>query len=172
MIIDLWYKTKLECVGAGTRFLGRHISVLNGRKNRTTGIRIGRDCQVYDYCRFYNDDWPNSWIQIGDNNHFNYNCFICGTGGLTIGDNCLFGPDVKIIPANHNIDGREPIIGSGHVFEPVKINDGVFIGAGAIILPGVTIGTGAVVGAGSVVTSNVDAFMVVAGVPARLLRMR
>ena len=52
------------------------------------------------------------------------------------------------------------------------IEDGSDIGIGVIILPGVTIGKGAQVGAGAVVTRNVPAYAIVAGVPARLLRMR
>jgi phosphonate metabolism protein (transferase hexapeptide repeat family) len=48
----------------------------------------------------------------------------------------------------------------------------VWIGHGAMIMPGVNIGTGAVVGAGAVVTKDMEPYMVVAGVPARPLRMR
>jgi acetyltransferase-like isoleucine patch superfamily enzyme len=55
---------------------------------------------------------------------------------------------------------------------PVVIEDDVWIGTGAIILPGVKIGIGAVVGAGSVVTKDVPNFAVVFGHPAKLLKMR
>ncbi|HLP97412.1 MAG TPA: DapH/DapD/GlmU-related protein [Sideroxyarcus sp.] len=54
----------------------------------------------------------------------------------------------------------------------VVIGNDVWIGADAIILPGVSVGDGAVVGAGAVVTRDVAAFQIVAGVPARPLRMR
>jgi galactoside O-acetyltransferase len=50
---------------------------------------------------------------------------------------------------------------------PVAIDDDVWIGAGAIVLPGVRIGRGAIVGAGAVVTGNVEPFTIVGGVPAR-----
>jgi acetyltransferase-like isoleucine patch superfamily enzyme len=53
---------------------------------------------------------------------------------------------------------------------PVCINDGVFIGVASVICPGVTIGEGAYIGAGSVVTKNVDANVMVAGNPAKLIR--
>jgi galactoside O-acetyltransferase len=50
---------------------------------------------------------------------------------------------------------------------PIEIEDDVWIGAGAIVLPGVTVGRGAVIGAGAVVTRSVEALSIVAGVPAR-----
>jgi maltose O-acetyltransferase len=52
----------------------------------------------------------------------------------------------------------------------VKIGDGAWICAGAILLPGVTVGENAVVGAGAVVTEDVGANMLVGGVPARPLK--
>ena len=57
-------------------------------------------------------------------------------------------------------------------FAPVTIEDDCDIGVGTIILPGVTIGKGVQVGAGAVITDSVPPYAVVAGVPARTLRMR
>jgi acetyltransferase-like isoleucine patch superfamily enzyme len=68
------------------------------------------------------------------------------------------------------------IISAGHPADmdlgqiPVIIEDDVLIGCLSVILPGVRIGTGAIVGAGSVVTKDVDAWTIVAGNPARLIR--
>lgn len=56
------------------------------------------------------------------------------------------------------------------VFKPIHIEENVWIGAGAIILPGVRIGAGAIVAAGAVVTKNVAPRTVVAGVPARKIK--
>lgn len=57
-----------------------------------------------------------------------------------------------------------------YVDKPVRIEDGAWIGAGAIILPGVTIGIQSIVGAGSVVTRDVPDGCVVAGNPARVIK--
>lgn len=54
----------------------------------------------------------------------------------------------------------------------VGIGNDVWIGHGAVIMPGISIGNGAIVGANSVVTRNVPAYTIVAGVPAKPLRMR
>jgi acetyltransferase-like isoleucine patch superfamily enzyme len=112
-------------------------------------------------------------IEIGRNCHFNFGCYLSGTGGLTIGDNCLFAPDVKVITGGHNFDDvTRPIIEQGINRGRVFIEDNVWIGAGAIILPNVRIGSGSVVAAGAVVTKSVEPNSVVGGVPATLLRVR
>ena len=101
------YRREIESVGSGTRFGGPHITVYGGRKDRGAGISIGRDCFIYDYCQFHSDNREGCGISIGDNCHFNYGCYICGSGGLAIGNDCLFGPGAKIIPMNHRFDDLE-----------------------------------------------------------------
>ena len=56
--------------------------------------------------------------------------------------------------------------------KPVNIGADVWIGANAIVLPGVTIGDGAIVAAGSVVTTNVEAYSIVGGIPAKEIKNR
>lgn len=104
-------------------------------------------------------------IKIGKNSMLGENSRIYG--GVTLGDNVLMGPDVKIYTRNHNIENRHiPIVEQGDSFKPVTIGDDVWIGANVIILPGVSIGTGSVIGAGSVVTKSVPEFKIVCGNPA------
>ena len=55
---------------------------------------------------------------------------------------------------------------------PIRVGNNVWIGDAAIVLSGVTVGDGAVIAAGAVVTRDVPAFAIVAGAPARLVRMR
>lgn len=110
---------------------------------------------------------------IGDNVWIGQGCFFHSAGGLTIGSNVGIAPHVRILTSHHLEAGRAvPIPRSPLRFAPVVIEDDCDIGIGAIILPGVRIGRGVQVGAGAVVTRDVEPYSVVAGVPAKVLRMR
>lgn len=92
---------------------------------------------------------------------------------IELGDRVLLGANVVVIdtdfhPLDPEMRRREPTRG---VHAPVVIEDDVFVGTQALILKGVRIGRGAVVGAGSVVTRDVPSRAVVAGNPARIIRM-
>ena len=167
------YRDALESVGDGVAFLGPHIHVYGGKADVGGGIHIGADTQIYDYCQLYTDNMAGCWIRIGRNCHFNFGCYVCGSGGLSIGDDCLFGPGVKLIPMSHNFDDLDrPILNQGHTMAPITIGSNVWLGAGVIVLPGVTIGSGVVVGAGAVVSRDLPENAVATGVPARVVRYR
>jgi acetyltransferase-like isoleucine patch superfamily enzyme len=91
---------------------------------------------------------------------------------IIIGNDVLIGSGVHFYAANHSYDSPDkPIAMQGHSdAEDLVIEDDVWIGAGAIILPGVRIGRHSVVAAGSVVTTRVEPFSVYAGVPARKIK--
>lgn len=96
-----------------------------------------------------------------------------GRGGLTIGSDVLIGPNVMIVTAGHDFRRTDiPIILQDHVAGPVTIEDNVWIGANAVILPGVTLARGTIVGAGAVVTKSTEPFSTVAGVPAHQIASR
>lgn len=107
-------------------------------------------------------------IKLGKNVLINSNCFFLDSNTITIGDFVMIGPNVTIVTPNHS---RDPVKRRrvGTISKPVVIEDDVWIGAGATILPGVTIGAGAIVGAGSIVTRDVPAGKTVGGNPARII---
>lgn len=113
-------------------------------------------------------------ILIGSNVWIGQNCFLHGSSNLTIEKNAGIGPGVMIFGSPHDLarDDLGPINQLPLVFKPIVIEEGADIGMGAKILGGVTIGRGTQVGAGAVVTKSTKPNSIVAGVPAKLLRMR
>ncbi|MGB7238827.1 MAG: glycosyltransferase [Rhodococcus sp. (in: high G+C Gram-positive bacteria)] len=116
---------------------------------------------------------PGVGVTIGAGTAIGMHNVVWGQGGVTIGENCLLGPNVTIVSEGHAFhDVDSPINRQGHVRAPIVIGDDVWIGAGAVVTEGVTIGSGAIVGAGAVVTHDVGPLEIVGGVPAKLIRMR
>lgn len=114
----------------------------------------------------------SSKLSIGNNSGVGINANI--QGDITIGDNVMMGPEVAIYTVNHcteridipmNVQGITPE-------KPVVIGNDVWIGTRVIILGGVKVGTGSIIAAGSVVTKSIPAYTIVAGVPAKVVKVR
>jgi acetyltransferase-like isoleucine patch superfamily enzyme len=131
---------------------------------RLAGMSIGKGSTIHTLARFYN---PAN-IVIGKDTIIGEGAVLDGRDKLHIGDHVDFASEVMVYNAQHDVN--DP--GFKAIQEPVIIEDYVFIGPRAIILPGVTIGKGAVVAAGAVVTKNVAAFAIVGGVPAKVIGER
>jgi acetyltransferase-like isoleucine patch superfamily enzyme len=94
-----------------------------------------------------------------------------GQGGIAIGDDVYLAPLVQLLAVNHIYhDTSRPISHQGITAQGIVVEDGAWIGGGAIVLDNVRIGRNAVVGAGAVVTRDVPAYSVVVGNPARVVR--
>jgi acetyltransferase-like isoleucine patch superfamily enzyme len=139
------------------------------------GIAIGANTYVMhgSILHVYNfRDLPNAFIRIGRDSLIGEYNVIRGQGGVQIGDRVYTSPFTQIIAVNHVFaDPKQPFIQQGITAEGIVIEDDVWLGAGAIVTDGVRIGKGAVVAAGAVVTTDVPAHTVVAGVPARVIKM-
>ena len=136
-------------------------------------ITMKRNCKGQFYCLpFVCFNFPQR-IFIGNNVFINRNVNIVARDKIVIGDNVMIGPNTVINSGSHRFDEKDKLIrDQGHIKAPIIISNNVFIGGNVFILPGVTIGEGAVIGAGSIVTKDVDAFTVVAGNPAKVIRSR
>jgi maltose O-acetyltransferase len=108
-------------------------------------------------------------IYIGDHVYLNASCTILDCNEVHIGHHVMIGPGVQIYTPAHFLQAKARIEG-WEVAKPILIEDNVWLGGSAILLPGVRIGRNAVVGAGAVVTRDVAANTVVAGNPARVIR--
>jgi acetyltransferase-like isoleucine patch superfamily enzyme len=155
-------------VGRGTA-LNRDVTI-DGFARR--GVRLGANVTVGAGAEIRGSGViaePGVGVRVGDRTSIGRGNVIWGQGGVTIGEDCLLGPNVTIVSENHRFDSlAAPIREQGHDRSPVVIGDDCWIGAGAVVLKGVTIGRGAVVAAGAVVTRDVPEFAVVAGVPAQV----
>src|SRR5690242_18443212 len=138
------------------------------------GIRIGAESFVMKNAilHVYNfRDLPNAGITIGSRSLIGEGCVLRGQGGIAIGDDVFLAPLVQMLAVNHVYhDTTRPISHQGITAQGITIEDGAWIGAGAIILDGVRIGRNAVVGAGAVVTRDVPPYTLAAGNPARVVR--
>lgn len=124
---------------------------LTNTLQRWRGVRIGRQSHIARYV--YIDDRNPDLVEIGN--------------GVAI------SAGVMILAHQRDLSTHVPgryVMENDFVEAPVRVEDGAHIGIRAILMPGVTVGTGAVVAAGAVVTRDVPPHVVVAGVPARVIR--
>jgi acetyltransferase-like isoleucine patch superfamily enzyme len=112
----------------------------------------------------------NSYVygkpKVGKNVWIGPMTMIDGTGGLTIGDNCDISTGAFIV--THSTHPRLLTDGKSEtVRAPVHIENNVYVGSKAVILPGVRVGHHSVVGVGAVVTHDAEPYSIIIGVPAR-----
>ena len=145
---ERWRRARQWCVRRFIAHAGEHVNVeshvfvADGRY-----LRLGDGSSLGTWCRVY---------------------------GAYIGDRVMVAPGVLFLKENHEMgDLDTPMEEQGRTEPtPPVIEDDVWIGERAIILPGRRIGTGAVVGAGAVVSRDVEPYQVVAGNPARPVSSR
>jgi acetyltransferase-like isoleucine patch superfamily enzyme len=151
-------------------------NLLNNLRNflifriRYPWIALGNDV----HCQWSTTFWsPHRHIVLGNHIGIGYRCtFLCDT---EIGNKVLIACDVAFLNSDdHRIDIVGKTIwdsGRGDKFKIIVEND-VWIGHGSILLAPVRIGQGAIVAAGSVVNRDVPPYAIVAGIPAKIVKMR
>ena len=136
-------------------------------------IELGSDSYFGLNCKLYASEFSS--VKIGLNASFNANVMINarGKGKITIGNNVLIGPNVVLRSNNHSFKTtKKSIMEQGMTEGEIIINDDVWIGSNAVILPNCEVGNGVIIAAGAVVTSNIDPYSIVGGVPAKLIKKR
>jgi len=159
-------------LGPGCRVLGgRHIAF-------GSGIYAERNLWL-EAVTSYREQHFNPQIVIGDQVCFSDGVHISAIASVTIGSGCLFGSKIYVSDHNHGIyngqqqsSPHEPpaqrLLGDGG---PVVIGKNVWIGDNSVILGPATIGDGAIVGANSVVRGVIPANTIVAGAPAKPIKV-
>jgi maltose O-acetyltransferase len=154
---------KATSIGIGIRIVGHPPMI------RNAGIlSLGNDIKLEAPVRpIYFNVFRGGELVLGERVYINDGARFECTREIRVGDRATIGFGVVVMDNNfhgvHDRDLRPP-------GRPVVIENDVWIGAGAILLPGVRIGEGAIVGAGAVVSRDVPPFTLVAGSPARIVR--
>jgi acetyltransferase-like isoleucine patch superfamily enzyme len=169
------------------RYLRRRFFTVAGRRWRTNGLvffgrglelEIGANGRV-DFGRFV---WigdktkircHEGRVEIGDKTVMGQECTISAYQRVRIGQQCVIADRAMFIDFDHGVvETERPIRLQGIYKRDVVVGSNVWIGYGACVLRGVSVGDNSIVGTNSVVTKDVPANAVVAGIPARIIRMR
>jgi acetyltransferase-like isoleucine patch superfamily enzyme len=147
-------------VGPGVTFeIGRDACVHLGRWSW-----IGHGCKIRAH---------EGEVRIGAKTVLGQECTISAYQHVSIGRECIVADRVMLIDFDHGVvEAERPIREQGIYKRDVRVGHNVWVGYGACFLRGVTVGDNCVVGTYAVVNRDVPANAVVAGVPARVLRMR
>jgi maltose O-acetyltransferase len=133
------------------------------RLYRRAGLEV-HTAEIGPGCYFHSDN-----LDIGSGTLINHGCHFENVERIEVGRNCALGMRVLLATSSHELGPPERRAGTWRI-APVRIGDGCWIGAGAILLPGVTVGPGCVVAAGAVVRDSCEPQGLYAGVPAVRVR--
>lgn len=150
---------------AGGNYIGARVHI---RTSRGGSITVDRDAKILEGSILVAGGGA---ITIGARGHIGFGSVLTAREAITIGPDALIGEYVTIRDQDHVFDDEAATNAQGFRTSPVEIGANVWIGAKATILRGVNIGENAVIAAGSVVTSDVPAGTMVAGAPARVVKL-
>lgn len=144
------------------------VNMSNGRRI----IKIGKNSKIHPTVILR----EAQRIIIGDNCLINHNNVLQAgrkTAVIRIGNYVHTGPGVMMFAYNHSYDDINiPSILQEYYDGDIVIDDDVWIGAGTIILAGTKIGRGSIIAANSLVNKDVPSFVVVGGIPAKIIKNR
>ncbi len=112
-----------------------------------------------------------SRVTFGDNCCVNEFVHVLGGGEVSFGSGVWIASHASVLSVTHPVD-IEFVGDAPHIGKPVVVEDNVWIGSHAVIMPGVTLGRSCIVGAGAVVTKDVPPYAVVTGIPAEVRRYK
>lgn len=151
----------------GPLFLGSGLELQIARRGR---IEFGRFVWVGHRTKIRCHE---GLVEIGDKTVLGQECTISAYRHVRIGEQCVIADRAMFIDFDHGVvEVERPIRRQGIYTRDVEVGSNVWIGYGACILRGVRVGDNSIIGTNSVVTKDVPANAVVAGVPAKVVRMR
>ncbi len=151
----------------GLLFLGRGLELQIAPRGR---VEFGRFVWIGDGTKIRCHEGV---VEIGAKTVMGQECTISAYRRVRIGEQCVIADRAMFIDFDHGVvEVERPIRKQGIYMRDVEVGSNVWIGYGACILRGVRVGDNSIVGTNSVVTRDVPANAVVAGIPARVIRMR
>ena len=171
-----WISREFKHFGSDSKIRPK-FSLLLGAEHISIGnnCSIGRNVQLTAWSRYGKQTFQPR-IVIGNNCSISDDSHITAINSIQLGNNVLMGKKVLITDNSHgsstpNVLNIAPNKRTLYSKGPVIIEDNVWIGEKASIMPGVHIGKGAIVAANAVVTHNIPAGSVAAGVPAKVIKL-
>lgn len=164
----LFYAILSKLPGPTAPVVGPFLEFLRYRCCKGIFKKCGEKVNVGTNARFGN----GRNIEIGKLSSIGRNCKV--PNNIIIGDFVMMGPNVTIHSANHKYDDLTvPMLYQGIItYEATIIEDDVWIGSHAIILPGLVIRKGTIIGTGSLVTKSFPEYSIIAGNPAKIIGSR
>jgi len=151
----------------GPVFLGRNLELEISKRGK---VRFGRFVWVGDGTKIRCHEGE---VEIGPKTVLGQECTISAYRRVRIGEQCVIADRTMFIDFDHGmVEVERPIRVQGIYMKPVEVGSNVWIGYGAAVLRGVSVGDNSVLGTYAVLTKDVPANSVVAGIPARVIRMR
>lgn len=163
----------LRLSGCKTFYLAPQMQINRiGKLKVGDNFQLGRSARFLFVDEYYGGKYTPS-ITIGKNVSIGNRFSALSAASIKIDDNCLIASDVLITSENHGID---PLLSESYAniplnAKPVHIHNGCWIGEKVSILPGVEIGERCIVSAGAVVTKSFPAYSIIAGVPAKIIKV-
>ena len=157
-----WFLGNLIPLIPNTRLYGFKLTLY-----RLCGMKIGKYTRIHSKVIF-----DNTHVSIGENTFVGGYVRVIGheDAWVKIGDNCDIGPNCLLVTGTHELSNDANRRAGAGVAKPIRIGNGVWLGANVTVLSGVTIGDGAIIGAGSLVTKNVQDNVLAYGVPTKVIR--
>lgn len=174
------YKNRYVCTGEDNVRISKLAQISNDALNRNA-IKLGSGVSIDGILQVF---YGEGHITIGDMSYVGPNSRIWSSVDIRIGSHCLISHNCNIIDSNsHPIDAQlrrldyENIYNGGKGLsdkvscKPIELGDDVWIGANSCIMKGVTLGDRTIVAAGSVVTKSFPSDVIVAGNPAKIVKV-